>query len=401
MLTTSRASVPVHDFSVFSWKVKLLFADLRAETTMAQNEKITINDIARRTGLSKGTVDRVLHNRGEVSRKSYDRVMEVIRELGYEPNVYASLLAKGKKHLVAVLIPASEPGSFWELAASGIGRGVAPVTAAGVEAVPFPYDQYDIESFRAACAKVLEAEPSGVVLAPLFQGETEVFTGKLAESGIPYCADQLTRGQNIRGVLIVRIRRDRYQQSDPTVNRRAGFLDYMLENAPDCKIDNVFVDPNDPEGIYSTLDGYFSGHPEVRHIVMFNSRIHLLVPWLAAHPDPERRVVGFDNLKENMDALRDGTVSVLIGQRPDEQVRLAIEALAEHAARPPGQGSRAQGQLHAHGHPHALQRGGLLEILVREIQILQPVVPQNLVTAVPDVIAVAALDDRLFHGRPL
>ena len=324
---------------------------------MAQNEKITINDIARRTGLSKGTVDRVLHNRGEVSRKSYERVMEVIRELGYEPNVYASLLAKGKKHLVAVLIPASEPGSFWELAASGIGRGVDPMTAAGVEAVPFPYDQYDIESFRAACAKVLEAEPSGVVLAPLFQGETEVFTGKLSESGIPYCfidsrpdsngylayfgmplyksgylcADQLTRGQNIRGALIVRIRRDRYQQSDPTVNRRAGFLDYMLENAPDCKIDNVFVNPNDPDGIYTTLDGYFAEHPQVRHIVMFNSRIHLLVPWLAAHPDPDRRVVGFDNLKENMDALRDGTVSVLIGQRPDEQVRLAIEALAEHA----------------------------------------------------------------------
>ena len=154
---------------------------------MAQNEKITINDIARRTGLSKGTVDRVLHNRGEVSRKSYERVMEVIRELGYEPNVYASLLAKGKKHLVAVLIPASEPGSFWELAASGIGRGVDPVTAAGVEAVSFPYDQYDIESFRAACAEVLAAEPSGVVLAPIFQGETEAFTGKLSDSVIPYC----------------------------------------------------------------------------------------------------------------------------------------------------------------------------------------------------------------------
>lgn len=324
---------------------------------MAQNEKITINDIARRTGLSKGTVDRVLHNRGEVSRKSYDRVMEVIRELGYEPNVYASLLAKGKKHLVAVLIPAYEPGSFWELAASGIGQTTDPVTAAGLEAVLFPYDQYDIESFRSACAKVLEAEPSGVVLAPLFQGETEAVTQQFAERGIPYCfidsrpdsngylayfgmplyksgylcADQLTRGQDIPGVLIVRIRRDRYQQSDPTVNRRAGFLDYMLEHAPDCKIDNVFVDPNDPDGIDAILDGYFAEHPQVRHIVMFNSRVHLLVPWLAAHPDPERRVVGFDNLKANMDALRNGTVSVLIGQRPDEQVRLAIEALAEHA----------------------------------------------------------------------
>ena len=324
---------------------------------MAQNEKITINDIARRTGLSKGTVDRVLHNRGEVSRKSYDRVMEVIRELGYEPNLYASLLAKGKKHLVAVLIPAHEPGSFWELAASGIGKATDPVTAAGVEAVPFEYDQYDIESFRAAVAKVLEAEPSGVVIAPIFQGETEAVTRQFAERGIPYCfidsrpdsngylayfgmplyksgylcADQLTRGRDIPGALIVRVRRDRFQQSDPTVNRRAGFLDYMLEHAPACKIDNVFIDPNDPDGIDAILDGYFAEHPQVRHIVMFNSRIHLLVPWLAAHPDPERRVVGFDNLKANMEALRDGTVSVLIGQRPDEQVRLAIEALAEHA----------------------------------------------------------------------
>ena len=323
---------------------------------MAQNQKITINDIARRTGLSKGTVDRVLHNRGEVSRKSYERVMEVIRELGYEPNVYASLLAKGKKHLIAVLIPASDPGSFWELAASGIDRDTDPVTAAGVDIVPFSYDQYDIESFRSACAKVIGAGPSGVVLAPLFQGETEAVTQQFAKHGIPYCfidsrpdsngylayfgmplyksgylcADQLTRGRNIPGALIVRIRRDRYQQSDPTVNRRAGFLDYMLEHAPDCKIDNVFVDPNDPEGIDAILDGYFAEHPEVRHIVMFNSRIHLLVPWLASHPNPERRVVGFDNLRANMDALRNGTVSVLIGQRPDEQVHLAIEALAEY-----------------------------------------------------------------------
>ena len=48
---------------------------------MVQKEKITILDIARRTGLSKGTVDRVLHNRGEVSRRSYDKVMAAIEEL--------------------------------------------------------------------------------------------------------------------------------------------------------------------------------------------------------------------------------------------------------------------------------------------------------------------------------
>ena len=86
-------------------------------------EKVTINDIARLTGLSKGTVDRVLHNRGEVSRKSYEKVMAVIREKGYEPNLYASLLANKKKRLIAIVLPHPEPGSYWDLATSGIQKG--------------------------------------------------------------------------------------------------------------------------------------------------------------------------------------------------------------------------------------------------------------------------------------
>ncbi len=324
---------------------------------MAATEKITIMDIARRTGLSKGTVDRVLHNRGEVSKKSYAKVMEAIQELGYEPNVFASLLAKGGKRLIAVLIPAHENGSFWELAASGIDKAAASVTTVGVDIVHFEYDQYDIDSFRKVAGKMLEAGPSGVVLAPMFQGETESLTEELTQRGIPYCfidskpdtngylayfgmplyksgylcADQLTGGRDVPSVLIIRVRRDRFSQSDPTVNRRAGFLDYMMENYPECRIDNVFIDPNAPEETEAALSTYFQAHPDVHHVVMFNSRIHLAVPYLQAHPDPQRRVVGFDNLKANMDALRNGTVSVLIGQRPDEQVNLAIQTLAEYA----------------------------------------------------------------------
>lgn len=326
---------------------------------MAPTEKITINDIARRTGLSKGTVDRVLHNRGEVSRKSYDKVMKVIQELGYEPNVYASLLAKGGKRLIGVLIPSHEPGSFWELAATGIAKAAGAVTTVGVNIVHFEYDQYDIASFREASERMLQQDPSGVVLAPMFIGETEILSERLKDRNIPYvfidskpetdgymayfgmplyksgflCADLLTRGGEVPAVLIVRVRRDRFQQSDPTVNRRAGFMDYMLERYPSCRIDNVFVDPNSPEDIEANLTRYFREHPEVRHIVMFNSRIHLLVPYLESHPVAGRRVVGFDNLKANMDALRAGTVSVLIAQRPDEQMNLAIQALAEFTIR--------------------------------------------------------------------
>ena len=41
-----------------------------------EGNKVTINDVAKAAGVSKGTVDRVLHNRGEVSRKSKEKVLK-------------------------------------------------------------------------------------------------------------------------------------------------------------------------------------------------------------------------------------------------------------------------------------------------------------------------------------
>ena len=323
---------------------------------MAQTEKPTIMDIARITGLSKGTVDRVLHNRGEVSKKSHEAVMKAIQELGYEPNVYASILARGGSHLIAVLMPNDEPGSFWDLAASGIGKTKDPLLSGGVSVEHFGYDPTDEDSLRDAALRMMDRNPSGVVIAPMFRQSVSMFTADLREKGIPYvfidskiddsgylayygmpmyrsgylCADQLTGGRPVDSLLMVRIRRDLAQRSDPTVNRRAGFMDYIHEHCPDCVIHNLMINPADIEGTEKTLDGFFTEHPDTRHIAMFNSRIHLLVPWLDLHPQRGRRVVGFDNLEANMQALSRGTVSVLICQHPDEQVSMAIQALTEH-----------------------------------------------------------------------
>lgn len=56
----------------------------------------TINDVAEASGVTIGTVDRVLHERGEVSEKTREKVLRAVRELGYKPNVYASMLARNK-----------------------------------------------------------------------------------------------------------------------------------------------------------------------------------------------------------------------------------------------------------------------------------------------------------------
>ena len=46
---------------------------------------VTIKEIADRAGVSRGTVDRVLNNRGKVNPEKEERVRRIAQELGYKP----------------------------------------------------------------------------------------------------------------------------------------------------------------------------------------------------------------------------------------------------------------------------------------------------------------------------
>ena len=83
-------------------------------------DKIRIKDIARLANVSTGTVDRVLHNRGEVSAKSREKVEKVLKEINYQPNIYASALASKKRYTFVTLLPESNEGEYW----SDIKKGV-------------------------------------------------------------------------------------------------------------------------------------------------------------------------------------------------------------------------------------------------------------------------------------
>ena len=60
---------------------------------MKNGNHISIKDIAERAGCSIGTVDRVIHNRGKVSEPVKDRILQIMKELDYKPNVNARVLA--------------------------------------------------------------------------------------------------------------------------------------------------------------------------------------------------------------------------------------------------------------------------------------------------------------------
>ncbi|MGL1892563.1 MAG: LacI family transcriptional regulator [Spirochaetaceae bacterium] len=64
---------------------------------------ITINDVAKRAGVSHTTVSWVIHNDSRITQKTKDKVKKAIEELNYHPNYNARSLVKGKTDVIAVV----------------------------------------------------------------------------------------------------------------------------------------------------------------------------------------------------------------------------------------------------------------------------------------------------------
>lgn len=68
-------------------------------------KRSTIQDIARRAGVTKATVSMVMNNDTRITEATRKKVMEAVKALHYVPNESARKLAKGKSEVLAVLSP--------------------------------------------------------------------------------------------------------------------------------------------------------------------------------------------------------------------------------------------------------------------------------------------------------
>lgn len=66
---------------------------------------VTIKDIAKKAGVSHGTVSNVLNNKGNVSVKKIKLVNQACKDLGYISNESAKLLRKGETNTISIILP--------------------------------------------------------------------------------------------------------------------------------------------------------------------------------------------------------------------------------------------------------------------------------------------------------
>ncbi|MBU1144811.1 MAG: LacI family transcriptional regulator [Firmicutes bacterium] len=77
--------------------------------------KATIYNVAYAANVSLATVSRTLNNPQKVKPETRDRVLRIIKELGYKPNAFAKGLASKKSTTVAVIVPDMSRASVAEM----------------------------------------------------------------------------------------------------------------------------------------------------------------------------------------------------------------------------------------------------------------------------------------------
>lgn len=76
---------------------------------------VTIDDIAKKAGVSLATVSRVINHFPSVSEKSKQKVESAIKELNYIPSAYARGLSRNQSDIIGVIVPEISNPFFSEL----------------------------------------------------------------------------------------------------------------------------------------------------------------------------------------------------------------------------------------------------------------------------------------------
>ena len=292
-------------------------------------------------------MDRVLHNRGQVTQENIDKVNAIVKKYGYKKNIFASNLAFNKKFKFAVFLPQNEGLEYWENPIKGVQKAEVEFKKFGVTLDHFFY-KYNSASFKKNAKKLLEKNYDGILFAPIFYEESILFLNECKNNSIPVVMidSNIKEAQSIayigqdayqsgylagrlvsltsnakNNVLIIKITRE-IESTSVYLQRIKGFYSFFEENrkTDQFKFSEIQIKAAKK---HLTLQMF----EEIDTVFIPNSRAYIVAEFLKENKLHHIRIVGYDLLEENVTYLKENLIDVLINQKPEEQGFLGIEYL--------------------------------------------------------------------------
>lgn len=312
-------------------------------------KRVRIIDIAKKAGVSKGTVDRVIHKRGNVAPNVLQRVQAVMEELDYRPNIIASALASNKTWRIATLLPNPAEDLFWEHPDNGIKHATDMVRDYGMTVDVYHFEDENAAAFAKEGAKILKKDYDGVLVAPIYFNEAHGFLNKCQAQNLPYglintyierqddqCLFYLGQDSyhsgmlgakllnfgiaNQEAVMVLHLEKGIYA-SRHLLEKEQGFQNFFIEHPKrDIQVIKTSFDhPADTAAFSRFIHLQLQSYPSLRGIFVTTSKIHYLSKALDRLKETRLKLVGFDLIEENIKCLNEEKVDFLINQNPFRQ----------------------------------------------------------------------------------
>lgn len=307
---------------------------------------ITIKQLAEICGVSRGTVDRVLNNRGNVKPEKRELILRKMKELNYQRDPVGKALAAKRKHpVLAVLIAASEI-PFFEPMIHTMQKESRKYSRFGLKIIWKLLKGYDIEQ-QAQALDELRPQVNAIIISPINDSRIVRRLNACIDDGIfvvtlnndieqakrhYYVGSDYTNGGETAAALLQMIGPKQLRVGIALGSRKilghqqrlAGFQ-HILRDDPNCRILDIAETRDDDFAAYDAILRMMQAHPDLNSLFLLSSGgAYGAGRALKSLERNDMTIVAFDTTPPIIELMRRRIIRAALYQHPRQQGQRAM-----------------------------------------------------------------------------
>lgn len=299
---------------------------------------VTLQQIADRAGVSRGTVDRALKDRGRINPDVAERIRKIAKELGYQPNRAGRALAMSKHSIKIGIILQSMETPFMKNVLLGVEDARQEVERLGAAVTVEEMEELDPKKAAAAMLKMKDSGCNGIALVATQDQKLMETIDQFVEAGISVvtfnsdAADTKRMcfiGQNSRqsGRTAAGLMAETqpfggtvqvisgYASNESHKSRADGFISELKKSREDITIlEMKYVYDND-RAAQEVMEAVLEEHKDLTGVYLTASGVKGVCRTLEKRETSNQvKVISNDITKANVELLKDGKIQFLLGQ---------------------------------------------------------------------------------------
>lgn len=313
---------------------------------------VTSKKIAELSGVSRGTVDRVLHQRGNVRPEVERRVKEIAERLGYVPNRAGKALSSRNRPVRIGILLQSVGNPFFDKIKEGIAAAKQEYSDFTIDSELVELKGYHISEQLAQIDRLVEKQVQLLILTPINSPEISEKIDGLSKKGISVITlnsdiehagrlcyvgcHYIRSGETAAGLMGLMLKEGNVGIVTGSVKmlghnqRISGFLSVCKKEYPGLKVIDIAENNDDDTQSEQAVFEMLKCYPEISALYFTAGGVTGGIRAIELLGRDDILVITCDNTLQIQRYLQAGRISATVSQKPFRQGYEAMKAALEY-----------------------------------------------------------------------